>query len=320
MGKSDYIFNYRVRNWSAYNRALVRRGSLTLWVDEQAIDGWHAGHASGVRGGRPRLYSDAAIECALVVKAVFHLSLRSTQGFLESVVNLMRLEMPVPDYSTLSRRQGSLELRLALTPRSQPRHVVIDSTGLKVYGAGEWYVRKYGMRRGRRRIWRKLHLGVDETTKEIVVMNLTASNRHDSCHLPELLDRTAGEIEQVSADKAYDTMRCYQAILDRQARPTIPPRRGGRLSRTADPPPPRVVRDEVLRQIKAKGRYVWRTFGGATRQSLAENAVSRFKSLLGTRLTARRFENQQVEAMVKCQVLNRMSALGLPKSERVLPH
>ncbi len=208
MGKSDYIFNYRVRNWPAYNRALIRLGSLTLWVDEQAIDSWHAGDASGVRGGRPRLYSDAAIECALVVKAVFHLSLRSTQGFLESVVKLMGLEMRVPDYSTLSQRQGGIDLGLGLTRRSDPRHVVIDTTGLKVYGAGEWYVRRYGMVRRRRRIWRKLHLGVDETTKEIVVMDLTASHLNDGRHLPELLDHTAGEIDKVSADKAYDTIPC----------------------------------------------------------------------------------------------------------------
>ena len=320
MGKRDYIFNYRVRNWPEYNRALVRRGSLTLWVDEQAINAWRASNDSGVRGGRPRTYTDTAIECALVVKAVFHLSLRSTQGFLESVVQLMGLEMPVPNYSTVSRRQAGLEVGLGLAPSTRARHVVIDTTGLKVYGAGEWYVRKYGMGRGRRRIWRKLHLGVDETTKEIVVVDLTTSNLHDGRHLPELLEHTPGEIDQVSADKAYDSRSCYEAILDRQAKPTIPPRRRARLTQSPDPPPSRAARDDVLHRIKAEGRYVWRTTRGATRQSLAENAMSRFKGLLGVKLTARRFENQQVEALIKCQALNRLTALGLPQSEQIPAH
>lgn len=195
--------------------------------------------------------------------------------------------------------------------------MVIDTTGLKVYEAGEWYVRKYGMVRGRRRIWRKLHVGVDETTKEVVVVDLTTSGVHDGRHLQELLERTQGEIDQVSGDKAYDSARYYEAILDRHATPTIPPRRRARLSQCADPPPAREARDDVLRRIKSDGRYVWRTESGATRQSLAENAMSRFKGMLGVKLSARNFENQAVEASLKCQVLNRMSELGLPRSERV---
>ena len=227
-----------------------------------------------------------------MVKTVFHLSLRATQGFLESVVELMGVALPVPDYSTVCRRQDGTRPGLALAPSAQPRHVVIDTTGLKVYGAGEWYVRRYGLGRGRRRIWRKLHVGVDETTKQIVAVDLTESNVHDGRWLPELLARTAGDIGQVSADKAYDSATCYEAILARGAVPTIPPRRKARLSHCAGPPPARAARDEVLRCIKAEGRYVWRTSSGATRQSMAENARSRFKALLGVKLTARRCASQ----------------------------
>jgi hypothetical protein len=150
--KSDFIFRYRVRNWAEYNRALIRRGSLTFWIDEHAVHGWRAAHRSGPRGGRPRLYSDTAIECALVLKAVFHLSLGSAQGFLKSVIDLMGVELPVPDYTTVCRRQAGLTLQLALGPNTAPRHVVIDTTGLKVFGAGEWTVRKHGMGRGQRRV------------------------------------------------------------------------------------------------------------------------------------------------------------------------
>ena len=164
MRRSDFIFKNRVRNWSEYNKALISRGSLTLWVDEQAVSAWRRG--GGPQGrGRPQIYSDTAIECALVVRAVFHLSLRATQGFLESVVRLMEVNLPVPACSTVCRRQAGLELRAHPATARQPRHVVIDTTGLKMYGAGEWYVRKHGVEKSRRRTWRKLHLCVDETSK-----------------------------------------------------------------------------------------------------------------------------------------------------------
>ena len=142
----------------------MHRGSITFWVYEDAVSAWC--NQGGPEGrGRPRIYTDSAIECALVVKAVFHLSLRATQGFLESVVRLMEIVLPVPNYTTVSRRQGRLDKRWQSAPTKQARHVVIDSTGLKVFGAGEWYVRKHGMGRGRRRSWRKLHLGVDDETR-----------------------------------------------------------------------------------------------------------------------------------------------------------
>ena len=174
------------------------------------------------------------------------------------------------------------------------------------------------MRRGRRRTWRKLHLGVDEKTKDIVAVDLTTSGVHDSPHMPDVLDLVHDPVHQVSGDSAYDTGACYQAILGRGAVPTIAPRRNARLSTAKDPPPFRAERDAVIERIKEEGRYSWRTSSGATRQSLAENAVSRFKALLGVNLAAREFDNQRVEALVKCRVLNRMNSLGLPISERVL--
>jgi IS5 family transposase len=219
------------------------------------------------------LYADAAIACALVVKVVFHLSLRATQGFLESVVRLMGVELPVPDYTTVCRRQAGLEIGLSLTPRDGPCHVVIDTTGLKVFGAGGWYVRKHGMGRGRRRTWRKLHLGVDETTKEIVAVDLTTSGVHDGPHFPALLEQVVGTVGQVSGDRVYDSGTCYEAILARHATPTIPPRRNARPSRAKDLPPHRQVRDAVLRHIKSEGRYARRTESGATRQSLADDCM-----------------------------------------------
>src|SRR5215813_11883162 len=214
------VFRYRIRNWPAYNRALINRGRLTVWFDEHAIAGWrHTEPAAGP--GAPRTYADLAIECALVFKSVYHLSLRAAQGFLSSVIDLMRLTLPVPDYSTISRRQGALQVHRSPALRSGPRHVVIDATGLRVYGAGEWHVWKY--RVDRRRTWRKLHLGIDEATKEIVAVELTASRVHDSQPLPALLEQIPDPIGQVSGDGAYDTRKCYETVLQRGATPVFAP-------------------------------------------------------------------------------------------------
>ena len=203
---------------------------------------------------------------ALILKSVFHLSLRSTQGFVSSLLELLRLDLPVPDYSTLSRRQSSLATFLTVSPSSRPRHVVVDATGLRVYGSGEWHVRKH--RHGRRRAWRKLHLGVDERTKEIVAVEVTPSRVHDCRLLPVLLDQIPGRIVQVSGDGAYDTRACYQSILEREAVATIPPRRSARLSESVDPPDWRAMRDTHLREIRRLGRYEWRISSGCTGKAL----------------------------------------------------
>ncbi len=311
MTKNDYIFRYRVRNWHDYNRALVARGRLTFWFDEDAIAGWRSTELRSGPGA-PRIYSDTAIQCALVLKSVFHLSLRATQGFLGSVVGLMNLELPVPDYSTVSRRQGSLSV--SLPAQNRARHVVIDATGLKVYGAGEWHAQKH--RSGRRRTWRKLHLGVDETTKEIMAVEVTTSSVHDSLVLPTLLEQIPGRVHQVSGDGAYDTRACYEAARRRGARVAIPPRRNAvPWEQNADASAR--MRNKNLRLVQMYGRYEWRVLSGCTRQSLAENSFSRFKALFGGRLAARGPDNQYVEVMVKCAALNRLTGIGMPESIRV---
>ncbi len=216
------VCRYRIRNWPAYNRALINRGRLTVWFDEHTIAGWrHTEPAAGP--GAPRTYAALAIECALVFKSVYHLSLRAVQGFLSSVVEIMRLPLPIPDYSTVSRRQGGLGVRVASPRGSGPQHIVIDATGLKVYGAGEWRVWKH--RVSRRRTWRKLHVGVDEATKEIMAVEVTGSRVHDSQPLPALLDQIPDSIRQKSGDMAYDTRTCYEAVLQRGATPAFVPRR-----------------------------------------------------------------------------------------------
>jgi Transposase DDE domain len=314
MATTRSVFRYRIRNWREYNRALINRGRRTVWFDEQAVAAWHNTEPAAGPGA-PRVYADLAIDCALVFKSVYHLSLRAAQGFLSSVVELMKLTLPIPDYSTVSRRQRVLSVRLALTPRSDPRHVVIDATGLKVYGAGEWHVWKH--RVSRRRTWRKLHLGIDEATKEIVAVELTGSRVHDSQPLPSLLEQIPDPIGQASGDGAYDTRACYEAVLQRGATPTFVPRCTAHPGNPKDPTGWRAVRNHVLQQIEAHGRSAWQVLSGYTRQSIAENTMFRFKMLFGGRLWARSLETQRAEAWVKCAVLNRMTQLGMPETVRV---
>jgi len=314
MPKPLYVFCYRIRNWREYNRALINRGRLTVWIDEHAVAAWRNTEPTAGPGA-PRVYSDLAIECALGFKSVYHLSLRAAQGFLSSVVELMRLTLPIPDYSTVSRRQGMFPVQIFLPPQSGPRHVVIDATGLKIDGAREWHVQKHGV--SRRRTWRKLHLGIDESTKEIVAVELTESRVHDSQQLPSLLEQIADPIGQVSGDGAYDTRGCYEAVLQRGATPTFVPRRTAQPCPTNDPTGWRAARNQVLRQIEEQGRSAWRVVSGCTRQSIAENTMFRFKTLFGGQLWARGLATQRTEARVKCSVLNRMTLLGMPETVRM---
>jgi hypothetical protein len=202
---------YKTKNWQAYNEALKRRGSLTVWFDPEMI--WEAA-PTGKRGRQPG-YSDAAIQTCLTLKVLFGMALRQTTGFVESLLGLIGLPWSVPDFSTLSRRQKTLDVTIPYRGSQGPLHLLIDSTGIKVEGEGEWNARKHGG--PKRRVWRKIHLGVDEETLEIRAVEVTSSNVGDAQMLPELLDQIAPdqEIGTVTADGAYDTRKCHDAIADR---------------------------------------------------------------------------------------------------------
>ena len=216
---------YRVTNWRDYNRALVARGSITLWFHEEVLAGWRA------TGGKGRPYSDAAILAALSLRAVFRLTLRQTEGFLASLKQSLGLTIEVPHYSTFSRRASALAVpKLARPAGGGPLHLAIDATGLKVHGEGEWKVRVHG--KGKRRVWRKLHLGVDTTTGEILAHALTTSETHDGTELEGLLAEVEGPIAAVYGDKAYDAFDIHSAVLARGAHPVIPPRKDAAIRKT----------------------------------------------------------------------------------------
>jgi transposase len=304
---------YRIRNWPQYNAALRERGSLTLWVDEEAIRAWR--YTGPKQRGAQYVYADAAIKCVLTLRAVYHLALRATEGLARSLFALLGAALPVPSYSTLSRRAAEVGVALGALPRSGPLHLVIDSSGFKVYGEGEWKVRLHGW--SKRRTWRKLHLAVDEATGEIVAAVASEAGVSDDEALLDLLARVKGEIGQVSADGAYDKRRCYEAIERREAKAVIPPRRDAKIWQHGNCAAPPHQRDENLRAIRRQGRRRWKQESGYHRRSLAETTFFRLKTLFGPTLHAREFPQQATELFIKAAALNRMTHLGMPESYRL---
>ncbi len=239
---------YRTTNWSDYNAALRKRGSLSVWFDPETV--WHA-DKTGKRG-RPETFSDAAIQTCLTLKVLFGLPLRQTVGLVESLIQMAGLDWPVPDYSTLCRRQARIAVQVPYRASGQPLNLLIDSTGIKFRGDGEWQARKHGP--SRRRQWRKVHLAMDAGAGDVRAVELTSSRQGDSPLLPELLAQIPPEetIGTVTADGAYDTRRCHGAIIDRGADAVIPIRRNGRAWK--EDCPAAAARNEILRATRRLGR------------------------------------------------------------------
>jgi IS5 family transposase len=302
---------YRLRNWSEYNRALVQRGSLTLWITEDVLQTWHSTEAETKRG-RPRTYTDTAIMTMATLQEIYHLGLRQTEGLMESIGELLHLEVAIPDYTTLSRRRATVEIVLPRTRSTEALHVVVDSTGVKVFGEGEWKVRQHGYTY--RRTWRKVHVGVDEASGEIVAAVVTTNNYSDSQLLPDLLAQVDDPIRQVSGDGGYDNRNCYEAIRARQAHATIPPQHNAKIWQHGNSKAERLARDENLRRIRQIGRAAWKQECGYHRRSLAETTMFRLKTIFGDRVTAHGFAGQAAQVLVRCAALNRMTQLGKPDS------
>jgi hypothetical protein len=308
--------SYRLRNWSQYNHALEARGTLTLWIDVDVLAAWRAPQSG--RRGHPRVYSDTAIGCALTIQEVYHQALRQTTGLVRSFFALLALTLPVPSASTLSRRRRTLAVPLPVSVPAAPLHLVVDATGLKVYGAGEWRMRREGFTR--RRTWLKVHLGVDAATSELRLAAVSANALDDGVALTRLLPLEAAPLAQVTGDGAYDEWQCYAAVAARpeQPRAVFPPRARGRrrprIRRHGNCQGPPLPRDAHLRRIRRVGRARWKREVGYHRRSVAETAMSRLKTLFGDRVSARSHAGEATQVFLRCAALNRMARLGMPRS------
>ena len=305
---------YRVRNWAAYDAGLKQRGSLTLWLSPQAIKAWY--YQGPTRRGSSYTYSALAIQTALMMRLLFHLPLRQTEGFLSSILELMGVDLAVPDHTTLSRRHADLKVALPVQPRHEPMHLVVDSTGLKVYGEGEWKVRQHGWRK--RRTWRKWHIGVHETTGEIVAQTLTSAGQDDASQVAPLLDPVPTPVQTFTADGAYDKRKVFQALANPKQgvpiHPCIPPRRNAKIEQHGNGKAPPLARDETLRVIRRQGRSQWKRTSRYHRRSIVETHLGRYKRRIGRTLRARRTDYQQTEARLGCALLNHLLAIAKPVS------
>jgi IS5 family transposase len=308
----------KVTNWADYNASLRQRGSLTLWFSEEAIAGWRAAPRT-TRGGQP-WYSPLAILTALTLRTVFRLALRQTEGLIGSIISLLDLSLAVPTYSTLSRRAETVEVP-RLRPDashdgdSEPVHLLVDSTGLKLCGAGEWLVEKHGTRK--RRSWRKLHIGVDANTGKIVAATLTTKDVDDASQVGPLLEQVEGPVASFTADGGYDQDSVYDAVTERdpEAAIIVSPRATAVLSETAETAP--TQRDIHLQGIAEKGRMGWQKTSGYNVRSRIEAAIGRYKQVIGDALRFRKDGRRASEVAVAVHALNRMTELGRPISVRI---
>src|SRR3954463_680922 len=305
---------HKVTNWPAYDASLRQRGSLTVWFTDEAIAAWEA-EPRTTRGGQP-WYSELAILTALTLRAVFRLAYRQTEGLIGSLIRLLGLTLPVPDHPPLSRRAATLEVpRPRSSHHADPVHLLVDSTGLKLCGPGEWLVEKHGTKA--RRSWRKLHLGRDADTGQIVAATLTTHDVDDGSQVDPLLDQVDGPIASFTGDGAYDQDGVYASVAERHpaAAVIVPPRATAVPSRTAEGEP--TQRDRHLQLIAERGRRAWQTASGYTKRARAEATIGRFKRVIGDELRSHTDERRATEMDVAVQVLNRMLELGRPKYVRI---
>ena len=305
---------YRVKNWSAYDQALVKRGSITFWLSDDLEETWH--YTGDKQRGAQFDYSEQAIVMMQTVKNVFHLPNRATEGFMHSIFAMLKISLSVPDHTTLSRRGKDLKVIL---PKKANGHldVVMDSSGLKIYGEGEWKVRSRG--KSKRRTWRKLHVGVDPQSGEIQAAALTANSVSDGQMVETLLAQIKQPIDRFAGDGSYDKRTVYDSLNQHAPEATImiPPRKNARIWQHGNTKAERLRRDENLRAIRKSGRKAWKQSSGYHIRSLAETTIFRLKTIFGDRLSARLMQTQVTQAMIRCAALNRMSHLGMPDSYKV---
>jgi IS5 family transposase len=304
-----YKTKYRVSNWAYYDRALVGRGDVTLWVSPEAIATWEP-LSVGTRGGQQK-YSDVAIETALTLRLLFHLPLRQAEGFLQSLFGMMGIDLAAPDHTTLSRRGQLLDVPLRRVTTGKGLHLIVDSTGLSIMGEGEWATAKHGVRGTRG--WKKLHLAVDRSGV-IVAEALTEGHVDDATTALHLIDAVDGDIASVTADGAYDSIAIYDAAGARGASVVVPPTKTARVSRRR---PRSTARDRTIKKVRAIGRRRWKKASGYHRQARVENVFFRYKSIIGDGLRARSPAGQGTEAILACNLLNQMTQLGRPASYAV---
>jgi hypothetical protein len=306
---------YKLTNWAEYNEALCRRGDITVWFSEEAIGQWYEKNRVYDGTGTPPLYTDFAIITCHEIRQVYHLPLRQTQGFINSLFFLMNIPLACPHYTVLSRRLNELNIKVPRyretdKPDENVHAIAIDSTGLKRFGRGEWHQEKYEL--SSKASWRKFHAAVNQN-HYFEACTLTDRFTHDDTQVEPLLEQISEPIDHFTGDGAYDETPVYDAVTAHSpnADVVIPPRSNAVEHDTAAP-----LRNRNIREIEEQGRMGWQKNREYGRRNFGELGFYRYQKILGVSLHAREFGRQEQEVKIGCGVLNKMTSLGMPASYR----
>lgn len=304
---------YKVRNWPEYNESLKKRGSLSLWISEDAIEKWQSPKTPHFIGA-PQQYSDDAILCMMTLKVVYGLPYRQLIGFILSIFAFMKVILKVPHFTTVAARAKLLGKHFKRLSKVSPSDLVFDSSGFKIYGEGEWKVRQHGKQKRRR--WKKFHIGVCPTTHEVIVAEVTELETADCEIGPKLLKKAPQSVKKAIGDGAYDTWECYKSAYEKGQKLIVPPREGAIFNEREEEW--QKGRNDAVCQIIGLGndeeaRRLWKKLVGYHKRSLAETGFSRLKGIFGPELFSKCIDNQEVELNLKAYVLNKMTRQGMPK-------
>jgi len=294
--------NHAKRDWHKYNQKLINRGSLTFWFDQDCLKNWI--EKDGKRG-RPS-FADSVIELGLILRTVYQLPLRALQGFIESILKLIKVNLHSPHYSLFSKRAAKAASMISKLSNRKPLEIAIDSSGLKLAGEGEWKVKIHGA--DKRRNWIKIHIGVDTRTQELVAAIITDDKAADSTILRRIVESAPKSVTKVVADGAYDSSKCREFLHHRGIQDCIPPRKNAKVKGTSETKE-RDFAIEVGALVggNKEGVNLWKSISGYHSRSLVETAFSRLKRIFGDRVKSKKFENISSETIFRCYVLNRMN-------------
>jgi hypothetical protein len=288
------------RDWSQYNRQLIHRGKIFFWVSKEVLQ---QQPLKQKKNGHPLVYTDALIQAMCYLRFKYHLSLRETEGYFCSLMEFLQELKKVPCYTQICRRMKALKLPKELLSRKGVTDVVLDTTGLKVYGEGEWRAEKYGGRKS----WRKLHLALDPRSGKLVLAEITEEHKHDTTHMEKALQRTNRRKGKVLIDGIADSQKCYE-LAHRYGKSLLTPPKKGSIFRREES---LRERNEALGVIRALGgdrvaRSIWSKLVGYNRRVIIESMISRWKRLYGGDLRSRSEIRQGVEVKIKARMINEM--------------
>jgi transposase len=295
------------RNWSEYNKQLIKRGDISIWITEDLVNSWYESERIFDGTGTPQLYSDTAILIAHQIRQVFKLPLRQCEGFINALFKLMKFELTCPCYSSLSKRLSKLNLnqpayRLAHRNHDKVKSIAIDSSGLQCFEHDEWFTEKYGENK-RKKNWRKLHITVDNY--HIIQTAILTERKIQDCEVVNnLIEPMNRDVNHLTADAAYDGNPTYKTLNHKfpKADIVIQPQKNA-----LDDKKNAFHRNRNIREIKCYGQMNWQELRDYGKRNQAELAFSRYKRILGGKLHAREFSRQKREAIIGCSILNKMT-------------